>query len=321
MSSLLNILNCAFVGVILACMLFGGYVVLAGANIRMLLQKSKVQRVYLHFTVLMFIVTSIYIAVLVYMAQLELIEAPVNPQDNTLDAVWPSILTNTLSLVNILLTSGLLAYRCFVVWDDYRVAAVPGLVFLAIFGTGIACVWAAGSPVVTPHTTRILNYPFWISIIVLNVLTTSLISARLLQVRKSLRDALGGNHGRHYVTIISMLVESAAIELLFAVLAFATFAADVPVANVFAPMEGLIVVIAPNLLIYRVASGSSIERTTIHTLTSEPASGFISASSGGKPGQSPVFEKMQIRVSSGQTVEVSQGSKATLVSYEGSDRV
>jgi len=133
-------------------------------------------------------------------------------------------------------------YRCYVVWDDYKVAAVPGAVFFAIFGTGIVCVWAAGSPVVTPHTTRILNYPFWISIVVLNLLTTSLISFRLLRVRHTLRAVLGSDYGKRYVTIVSMLVETAVIELLFAILTFATFAANATASGVFGPMEGMIVV-------------------------------------------------------------------------------
>jgi len=208
------------------------------------------------------------------------------------------------------------------VWDDYRIAAVPGLVFLVIFGTGISCVWAAGSPVVSPHTTRILNYPFWISVVVLNVLTTSLISLRLLHVRRTLRKTLGHGHGKQYTTIVAMLVESAALELIFAILAFATFAANVTAANFFAPVEGLAVVIAPNLLIYRVARGSSFDRGDVKTLTTQPSLKFVSNPAASRTVQSPVLEK---RLSEGSSrngaLGVSEGTNSTLVSFDAANIV
>ena len=126
--SLFSLLNATFVGIMLAAILFGmafiflainlgthfllsligGYVLLTCANIFLLINKRNIPKLYLYFTIAMFVAASIWISVAVYEAELRLVDLQINPDDPALIAVRPGALAASLSVINIMLSSGLL---------------------------------------------------------------------------------------------------------------------------------------------------------------------------------------------------------------------
>lgn len=62
----------------------------------------------------------------------------------------------------------------------------------------------------------------------LNIILTVLISLRLLLNRRSLIACLPKEHASHYLSLIAIIVESAAIYSLFAILFLITYAVDDP---------------------------------------------------------------------------------------------
>lgn len=66
-----------------------------------------------------------------------------------------------------------------------------------------------------------------------NIILTTLITLRLLLNRRSLIAYLPKEHASHYLSLVTIIVESAAIYSLFAVLFLITYAANHPSNQVF----------------------------------------------------------------------------------------
>ncbi len=135
----------------------------------------------------------------------------------------------------------------------------PAILFLGSMGTSIAFLWSSAHPgaVYGSRDVQVFGIPYWTLSLSLNIIVTVLIGIRLFTYRKNIRDALGPHHGKHYTTIFAISVESAILYAVFAFVALVCFAENSVAENVTFPMLGQIQVIAPNLIIYRVARGIS----------------------------------------------------------------
>ena len=68
------------------------------------------------------------------------------------------------------------------------------------------------------------------------MLVTIFVTIRLLLQRRLVIKILGKEHAKHYVSIVSMLVESAAVTSVIGVPSIVLFSLSHPVGNVFASM-------------------------------------------------------------------------------------
>ena len=87
-------------------------------------------------------------------------------------------------------------------------------------------------------TTVNFGIPYWSLSTALNVLVTSLIVARLLYIRTTIRKILANDYGRTYVSVATMLIESAALYSITALIFIVTYARNSNVQNLVLPVLG-----------------------------------------------------------------------------------
>ncbi|KAG6826140.1 hypothetical protein H0H92_000995 [Tricholoma furcatifolium] len=100
--------------------------------------------------------------------------------------------------------------------------------------------------------------PYFCTSLALNIVSTLVIVARLLYFRHRVSSSLGAGYGSQYTTIAAMLVESAAIYSVSSLLFLVPFIVGHPIQNVIAPL----------LIILRVAQGRAWSRDTVGNMKS-----------------------------------------------------
>lgn len=161
-------------------------------------------------------------------------------------------------LFNNWLADGLLLYRCFIVYAmNYWVIAFPCLMYLASVSTGVVIVYYQVTQPATGEWSAVaiaFNYPYYSISLSLNVLLTLMITGRLLHQSRKIRSALGPGNSGLYRTIITMLIESSALYAASSLLFLGPWAVLSWIGNAFFLILGEIQVIAPLLIILRVAN-------------------------------------------------------------------
>ncbi|KAJ3003869.1 hypothetical protein NUW54_g5086 [Trametes sanguinea] len=97
----------------------------------------------------------------------------------------------------------------------------------------------------------------------LNVLLTVLITVRLLTYRRSLLKYLPAAHSNPYLSLCSVLVESAALHSAFAVAFLVSYAIKAPINALWLAVASAAQPIATFLIIYRVADGKAWTQRTV----------------------------------------------------------
>jgi len=121
---------------------------------------------------------------------------------------------------------------------------------------------------------------YWAGSIATTLLLTTLIVGKLLHIRRQLRKALGPSFDQKstYVSISAMLIESASLYSAVAIAFIVLFSRNDPFQNIFLPLLGQVQIIAPLLIVVRVAQGrcftqKSFEQTTTYmSSTRQPLS-------------------------------------------------
>lgn len=90
----------------------------------------------------------------------------------------------------------------------------------------------AGSPYLAGGNIN-WTLPYLSTAVALNVVVTMMIATRLLLYRRRVVSVLGGKHGRHYISVAAMMIESAALYSAFALLFIIPFAINNNIANTF----------------------------------------------------------------------------------------
>lgn len=175
-------------------------------------------------------------------------------------------------LLNQWLADGLLLYRCYIIYAmSYWVIALPILMYLASVSLGIIIVYyQVLQHYDAAHTANIdFGAPYYSISLALNVLLTLMIVVRLIIHSKDVRSALGSlvTVGGLYRTVVVMLVESCALYAVSFILYIGPWATHSPLQLAFLPIVAEVQVIAPFLIILRVANRSA--------LTSDAISGAI----------------------------------------------
>ncbi|PPQ79109.1 hypothetical protein CVT26_004094 [Gymnopilus dilepis] len=170
---------------------------------------------------------------------------------------WFGISVISCQVVSVAMADALLLYRCYIIWNkNIRVVIFPLLLYVAEFAMGITVpVALARSHASFLHSPSTKFSIPWVSLeCSLTALLTLLIVGRILYVVHDMKTQ-GVHLHSDYTGVVSVLVE-AAIPLslsgmVFAVCIARNLAATVP----FACIWGLLVAIAPQSIILRVALG------------------------------------------------------------------
>jgi len=109
------------------------------------------------------------------------------------------------------------------------------------------------------------NYPYFTVSLSLNILLTSMIVIRLVLHRRNIRNAMGSSvgAGQLYGAVITILVESSALYAVSFLLFFVPWAAGIWVGSNFWPILLMSQVIAPFLIIRRVAGRRALTSEAI----------------------------------------------------------
>jgi len=162
-------------------------------------------------------------------------------------------------LLNNWLADGLMLYRCYVVYSmNLWIIAGPCLIFLGSMATGVLFLYRTWRLDVKDWESFTIRYsiPYFSVSISLNVLLTLMIIIRLVLHSRSTRTpaATLAGIGGLYKTIITMLIESSALYALSSLLVIGTFVSGSCAADLFLPILAETQVIAPLLIIKRVAN-------------------------------------------------------------------
>jgi len=130
---------------------------------------------------------------------------------------------------------------------------------------GVMLLFQLTQPNANLWTTTAVNFaiPYWSISASLNILVTLMIVGRLLYIRQRTRAILSTSHSRMYTSIAAMLVESAALYSVTALLFIITYARDSNIQNIILPLLGQVQAISPLLIMWRVARGHAISRETV----------------------------------------------------------
>jgi len=178
-------------------------------------------------------------------------------------------------------SDSLLLWRCFVIYKSSRtsvwlVMALPGLLLLASFVTGIIYLARVSQPSSSPWSISTLTLVYVTISFGVNVVLTLMIVIRLYFFRRRTSKVLGPRHAVHYTSIIAILVESAAlvdITLLFFIIPFAM---GNPLANIPLSFGTQVQATSSYMIIFRVAQGIAwTPQTTVSDLTIHGMSGRL----------------------------------------------
>ncbi|KAF8623262.1 hypothetical protein AX15_006437 [Amanita polypyramis BW_CC] len=156
----------------------------------------------------------------------------------------------------------LVIWRCWVIWNPsgklsaYAVIALPAMLLLASLPLGIT--WAVESTQSLYYTTPLLTAlgtAYYVTSLGVNILVTGLIILRLLLHRRAHLKYLPPEHARHYLSMTTIFVESAALYTTFALAYVITFALDSPMNQIFLGASSACQQIAGYLIILRLARG------------------------------------------------------------------
>ncbi|KIM78670.1 hypothetical protein PILCRDRAFT_824109 [Piloderma croceum F 1598] len=217
------------------------------------------------------------------MDQITLIDSQVNPNDPTATGLSfnSQVLLNRLNLflngvyiATNFIADLLILYRLYFVWGrNLWVVSIPFLIFLASTACSIIVEYQS-----TAETSVVISFaiPYFCLSVALTIISTLLITVRLMAGRRVVQKVLGTSHSTPYVSVAAMIIESAAIYSIVGIFFIAFLITKNPGQNVLNPMIGQAMCISPNLIIARVAAGQSFSKDTFTRRTTTHI-GFVSS--------------------------------------------
>ncbi|KAJ3543191.1 hypothetical protein NMY22_g3233 [Coprinellus aureogranulatus] len=182
---------------------------------------------------------------------------------------WSSLASQCMNNVVNFIGDGLLLYRCYIIWSDMRwVVVVPAMAYVTSIVFGILYVLPMVDDISTGDTNLTYMSLFIILSVVLNMLVTFLISARLLLARRRLRAMFpDANSSKQYTGVVAILIESAIPVSLFglglAIILGISRDRDPHIVEkeaanyVFSALYFSFAALSPQMIIFRVTTGRS----------------------------------------------------------------
>jgi len=104
---------------------------------------------------------------------------------------------------------------------------------------------------------------YYIISLSINIMLTILITIRLLMYRRIVTVSLSADHAKHYLSLAAILVESAALYSVLAIMFIVTYAINNPLNQIFLGVASAAQQIASYLIIYRLADGRAWSTDTL----------------------------------------------------------
>ncbi|KAJ7669612.1 hypothetical protein B0H17DRAFT_1209680 [Mycena rosella] len=162
----------------------------------------------------------------------------------TQDAAVNVIFYATLFVLTFL-SDMLVLWRCWVIW---AAEGRESIAYLAITFPSIVLLGSFGQPI---HLESV------------NIIISILIITRLLMYRRRLLANVPGAYAAHYISVVTIVVESSALYSVFAVLFLITYAIGQPSSQIWLGVASATQQIAGYLIIYRLADGTAWKADTM----------------------------------------------------------
>ncbi|KAF8188116.1 hypothetical protein BJ912DRAFT_904192 [Pholiota molesta] len=254
-----------FAGSAIVLAFYGVYFTLSAICIRYLLMNRGRNRVVLIYTVVSFIVSTIFMAASSKFVEVVLIESAVDPVGSAKLMPRLDLLQQVVYSMKIWLADSLLIYRLWIVWSGmFAIVIIPSILFIGTLATGIAGValfWQTSEEVQVIIVN--LGVAFHSCSVTINIIATALIAGRLLYQRRLIKS-LGGDHSQEYLSASAIFAESGALYSITGLVYIPLYGLDSPLIYVFAPLLEAASGIAPTLILIRIALGVAVSRRT-HT--------------------------------------------------------
>ncbi|KAH9943874.1 hypothetical protein B0H21DRAFT_747375 [Amylocystis lapponica] len=171
------------------------------------------------------------------------------------DSAWYQTMGSTATVMLDLLTDGLLIYRCYIVWNSYRIIAFPCFLWIATLALGIVELYTSGSPNsnLFDGLAQDIGLAYFSTTIGLNVLVTGLICGRILWFARNVHVSLGRSVAHTYIGVIALIVESALPFSLFGIAFLVSYGLNSEISIFFLTCYVMFTCISPQMLILRQA--------------------------------------------------------------------
>jgi len=153
-----------------------------------------------------------------------------------------------------------LVYRCLLIFrQTLYVVVLPTLIYVATIPMGIVLLFQSSRPNANLWTKVTINFgiPYYSLSVSLNIMITLAISLRLMYHRNELKKTLGTASNLPYVSIAAMLIESSSVYAAASLCFIIPYALNSAASHVFLPILIQAQVLAPMLIIMRVADQSA----------------------------------------------------------------
>jgi len=199
---------------------------------------------------------------------------------------WAFFLASQTAAVNVIfyatlflltfLSDLLVLWRCWVIWAAsgqhtlaWGVTAFPIICLVASFVLGTLWTLESSQPTLSMYSALPMAYgtAYYAVSLSVNIMLTLLIIGRLVAYRRTLLESLPAELANHYISLATVIIESAALYSIFAVLFLITYAVNNPTNQVWLAVASGCQQIANLLIIYRLADGSAWQQDTLSTKT------------------------------------------------------
>ncbi|KAI9444190.1 hypothetical protein H4582DRAFT_1919951 [Lactarius indigo] len=170
---------------------------------------------------------------------------------------WIYVTLNALYVIISWSVDAVLVFRFYLIFDRLlRWAWPPALLYISSLVTGSLALRQLAIPGTTQNTNKLAN---WLVVyrtvsLSLSVIVTLSIIARLLYFHRR-SGSIYRSPRSPFLRIVAMLVESASLDTVSTLVYIIAVGINSPLQNVFLPVLGQVQVIAPMLILYRVAHG------------------------------------------------------------------
>ncbi|KIJ60115.1 hypothetical protein HYDPIDRAFT_99320 [Hydnomerulius pinastri MD-312] len=179
-------------------------------------------------------------------------------------AVWYQTMGTAASIILQLMGDGLLIYRCFIVWSDFRVVIIPCLLWIATLVFGILECYFTGIPDGNffAGLAADIGVVYYALAICLNVLVTSFICGRIITQGRRMDKHFGSEISNTYFSAAALVIESALPYTLSGVAFLISFGLNSEISILFLSFYVMFTCVSPQMLILRVACGRAWNRGT-----------------------------------------------------------
>ncbi|EIM92385.1 uncharacterized protein STEHIDRAFT_117406 [Stereum hirsutum FP-91666 SS1] len=232
----------------------------------------------LAYITLLFVIQSIYVGVQAVTVQLMYVDNrnyPGGPWTyfEATQALAVNVMFEATIFVMTFLCDCLVFWRCWVIWSASNrthailATAFPALLIVGSFVMGTFWTLQSSQPGLTFYSKLPLAFgsAYYSISLGVNILLTILIILRLALYRRQIMSSMGAAHAKHYVSLATMVIESAVVYSAFALLFLITYAAQEVSAQIWLGVASSVQQITTYLIIYRLAEGRAWKQDTLQS--------------------------------------------------------